>query len=164
MAKMKAQGGGEEGVTSTRFDPKKTIKVLEPEKQETNEEKAKSEPSKGKATLLRMKELIKWAAAAKSDKAAKFFTPKIMMELRNRKKLKMMRSEVNDEESRKRLSSVSTNNISLRWESSESCTTHSSSSDQISIVSSPAILVSLGHTPLYQCRSKKGNWITTDSE
>ncbi|XP_010466903.1 PREDICTED: uncharacterized protein LOC104747035 [Camelina sativa] len=162
MAKMKAQRGGGEEVTSTRFDPKKASKVLESEKQdETNKGKVKSEQSKGKATLLRMKELIKWAAAAKSDKAVKFFTPKIMVELRNRKKLKMMR-EVNNEESTKRMSSVSAN-ISLRWESSESCTTHSSS-DQISIVSSPAILVSLGPTPLYHCRSRKGNWITTDSE
>lgn len=79
MAKMKAQVG-EEQATSTRFDPKKTRKVLEPEKQdETNKEKAKSEQSKGKATLLRMKELIKWAAAAKSDKAVKFFTPKVCL-------------------------------------------------------------------------------------
>ncbi|KAL1190575.1 hypothetical protein V5N11_032854 [Cardamine amara subsp. amara] len=155
MAKMKkAQEGGEEEVTSTRFDPKKAIKVLEQEKQdETNKEKAKSEQSKSKATLSRMKELMRWAAAAKSDKALKFFTPKVMVELRNRRKLKMM----NEKES-KRMSSES-----ARWESSESCTTISSS-DHISIVSSPAILVSLGPTPLYRCRSKKGNWITTDSE
>ncbi|KAL9292618.1 hypothetical protein AtEden1_Chr3g0184351 [Arabidopsis thaliana] len=161
MAKIKAQSG-EEQVTSTRFDLKKAIRVLQPEKQDdTNKEKSKSEQSRGKATLLRMKELIKWAAAAKSDKAVKFFTPKIMMELKNRRKLKMMR-EVNEEESTKRMSSVSAN-ISLRWESSESCTTNSSS-DHISIVSSPAILVSLSPTPLYRCRSRKCNWITTDSE
>lgn len=161
MAKIKAQGG-EEQVTSTRFDLKKAIRVLQPEKQDdTNKEKSKSEQSKGKATLSRMKELIKWAAAAKSDKAVKFFTPKIMMELKNRRKLKMMR-EVNEEESTKRMSSVSAN-ISLRWESSESCTTNSSS-DHISIVSSPGILVSLSPTPLYRCRSRKCNWITTDSE
>jgi hypothetical protein len=84
-----------------------------------------------------------------------------MMELKNRRKLKMMR-EVNEEESTKRMSSVSAN-ISLRWESSESCTTNSSS-DHISIVSSPGILVSLSPTPLYRCRSRKCNWITTDSE
>lgn len=77
MAKMKAQVGEEKEVISTRFDPKKARKVLEPEKhEESNKEKAKSEHSKGKATLLRMKELIRWAAAAKSDKAVKFFTPK----------------------------------------------------------------------------------------
>jgi hypothetical protein len=77
MAKIKAQGG-EEQVTSTRFDLKKAIRVLQPEKQDdTNKEKSKSEQSKGKATLSRMKELIKWAAAAKSDKAVKFFTPKV---------------------------------------------------------------------------------------
>lgn len=79
MEKMKkAQGGEEEELTSTRFDPKKAIKVLEPEKQnETNKEKAKSEQSKAKATLSRMKELMRWAPAAKSDKALKFFTPKV---------------------------------------------------------------------------------------
>ncbi|CAH2052640.1 unnamed protein product [Thlaspi arvense] len=157
MAKVKAHGGEEE-VKSTRFDPKKTIEVVVPEKHdEISKEKAKSE-GKAKATLSRMKELIRWAAAAKSDKAAKFFTPKIV-ELRNRRKLKMTR-DANEES--KMMSSESAN-ISVRWESCESCTTLSSS-DQISIVSSPAIFVSLGPTPLYRCRSRKGNWITTDSE
>lgn len=76
MAKVNAQGHGGEEVISKRFDPKKAIKVLEPEKhEESNKEKAKSEQSKAKATLSRMKELIRWAAAAKSDKAVKFFTP-----------------------------------------------------------------------------------------
>ncbi|KAH0917641.1 hypothetical protein HID58_025301 [Brassica napus] len=159
MAKMKAQVGEEKEVPLTRFDPKKAIKALEPEKHEENKkEKVNSEKTKAKtkATLSRMKELIKWAAAAKSDKAAKFFTPKIM-ELRNGRKLKTMR-EANEES--KRMSSAS---ISLRWESCESCTT-SSSSDHISIVSAPANFDSLGPKPPYQCRSRKGNWITTDSE
>ncbi|ESQ37133.1 hypothetical protein EUTSA_v10002691mg [Eutrema salsugineum] len=161
MAKSKEKGGRgeEEEVISTRFDPKKTIKVVEPEKHDTSsKEKEKSEQGKAKATLLRMKELIRWAAAAKSDKAVKFFTPKIM-ESRNQRKLKMMR-EVNEES--KRMSCESAK-ISLRYESCESCTTLSSS-DHISIVSSPSIFVSLGPTPLYPCRSRKGNWITTDSE
>ncbi|KAF8113206.1 hypothetical protein N665_0054s0024 [Sinapis alba] len=157
MAKMKAQVGEEKEVPLTRFDQKKAIRALEPEKhEESNKEKVKSEQSKSKATLSRMKELIRWAAAAKSDKAAKFFTPKIM-ELRNRRKVKTMR-EANEES--KRISSAS---ISLRWESSESCTTLSSS-DHVSIVSAPAIFDSLGPTPPYRCRSRKGNWITTDSE
>ncbi|CAA7045797.1 unnamed protein product [Microthlaspi erraticum] len=161
MAKMKAQVGEEKEVISTRFDPKKTTKVLEPEKhEESNNEKAKSEHSKGKATLLKMKELIKWAAAAKSDKAVKFFTPK-KMEIRNQRKLKITR-DVNEES--KRMSTSESAKISLRWEScDESCTTLSSS-DHISIDSSPAIFVSLGPTPLYRCRSRKYNWITTDSE
>lgn len=80
MAKMKAQVGEEKEVPLTRFDPKKAIKALEPEKHEENKkEKVNSEKTKAKtkATLSRMKELIKWAAAAKSDKAAKFFTPKV---------------------------------------------------------------------------------------
>ncbi|KAJ0234649.1 Uncharacterized protein HA466_0272240 [Hirschfeldia incana] len=157
MAKMKAQVGEEKEVPLTRFDPKKAITALEPEKrEESNKEKAKSEQSKSKATLSRMKELIRWAAAAKSDKAAKFFTPKIL-ELRNRRKLKTTR-EANEDS--KRISSAS---ISLRWERSESYTTISSS-DHVSIVSAPAIFDSLGPTPPYRCRSRKGNWITTDSE
>ncbi|VVA98423.1 unnamed protein product [Arabis nemorensis] len=160
MAKVNAQGQGGEEVISKRFDRKKAIKVLEPEKhEESNKEKAKSEQSKAKATLSRMKELIRWAAAAKSDKAVKFFTPNKIMESRNRRKLKMMR-EVNEES--KRMSSESAK-ISLRWESCESCTTLSSS-DHISVVSSPPIVVSLGPTSVYRCRSRKGNWITTDSE
>ena len=79
------------------------------------------------------------------------------MGLRNGRKLKTMR-EANKES--KRMSSAS---ISLRWESCESCTTFSSS-DHISIVSAPANFDSLGPKPPYQCRSRKGNWITTDSE
>lgn len=159
MAKMKAQVGQEKEVPLTTFDPKKAIRALEPEEhEESNKEKVNSEQTKAKskATLSRMKELIRWAAAAKSDKAAKFFTPKIM-EFRNRRKLKTMK-EANEES--KRISSAS---ISLRWESSESRTTLSSS-DHISIVSAPAIFDSLGPTPPYRCRSRKGNWITTDSE
>ncbi|WZZ71207.1 hypothetical protein YC2023_082577 [Brassica napus] len=58
---------------------------------------------------------------------------------------------------------MSSASISLRWESCESCTTFSSS-DHISIVSAPANFDSLGPKPPYQCRSRKGNWITTDSE
>ncbi|CAH8390119.1 unnamed protein product [Eruca vesicaria subsp. sativa] len=157
MAKMKAQVAEEKEMTLTRSDPKKAIRALEPEKrEESNKDKVKSEQSKSKATLSRMKELLRWAAAAKSDKAAKFFTPKIM-ELRNRRKLKTMR-ETNEES--KRMSSAS---ISFRWESSESCKTFSSS-DHMSIVSAPANFDSLGPTPPYRCRSRKGNWITTDSE
>ncbi|KAL0655834.1 hypothetical protein Bca4012_076418 [Brassica carinata] len=79
MAKLKAQVGEEKEVPLTRFDPKKAIKAVEPEKhEESKKEKVNSEQTKAKtkATLSRMKELIKWAAAAKSDKAAKFFTPK----------------------------------------------------------------------------------------
>lgn len=78
MAKMKAQVGEEKEEPLTRFDPKKAITALESDKrEESNKEKAKSEQSKSKATISRMKELIRWAAAAKSDKAAKFFTPKV---------------------------------------------------------------------------------------
>lgn len=82
------------------------------------------------------------------------------MELKNERKLKMTR-EVNEES--KRMSTSESAKISLRWESSESCTTLSSI-DHISTVSSPAVFVSLGPTPLYRCRSRKYNWITTDSE
>ncbi|CAN8270550.1 unnamed protein product [Cochlearia groenlandica] len=157
MAKIKAQGEDEEEViTSTRFDPKKTIKVLEPKKNEekNSKEKSKTDQSKAKATLSRMRELLKWAAATKSDKALKFFTPKIM-DLRNKRK--MMR-EVNEESKRKSSSS------SESAKSCESCTTTIFCSDKNSIVTSPTIFVSLGPKPLYRCRSKKGNWITTDSE
>lgn len=78
MAKMKAQVGEEKKMPLTRSDPKKATRALEPEKrEESNKEKVKTEQSKSKATLSRMKELIRWAAAAKSDKAAKFFTPKV---------------------------------------------------------------------------------------
>ena len=61
MAKLKAQVGEEKEVPLTRFDPKKAIKALEPEKhEESKKEKVNSEQTKAKtkATLSRMKELI----------------------------------------------------------------------------------------------------------
>ncbi|KAF9688371.1 hypothetical protein SADUNF_Sadunf02G0190500 [Salix dunnii] len=116
----------------------------------------KKEKVKGdKATAMsRMKELLRWAAAAKSDKAGKFIGRKVL-QLRSRATLKAV---PDDEEL-----SIESPKISFRW-NVESCSTTSSACSAISKASSKNMdlnMLSLNSTPVHDW---KGNWITTDSE
>ncbi|KAE8664842.1 hypothetical protein F3Y22_tig00112738pilonHSYRG00639 [Hibiscus syriacus] len=90
-----------------------------------------------------MKELLRWAASAKSEKK--------------------LSKKVNGG----RLSSSESPKISFRWEA-ESCSTVSSSISGISLRNDEACnLVSLNSTVIHglnRCSTRRGNWITTDSE
>ncbi|KAA8550648.1 hypothetical protein F0562_002332 [Nyssa sinensis] len=113
-------------------------------------------------TISRMKELMKWAAAAKSEKGGKYISRKIL-QLRNRGTLKA----VPDDD---QLSNDSPK-ISFRWDE-ESCSTSSSVYSSILMASSSkndqiVNMPSLNSTPIHHrdhCTSRTGNWITTDSE
>ncbi|KAG6670928.1 hypothetical protein I3843_Q027500 [Carya illinoinensis] len=102
-------------------------------------------------TMSRMKELLRWAAAAKSGKGGKFIGRKVL-HFRNRGNL---RSVPDDDQ----LSSDSPK-ISFCWDV-ESCPTVSSTYSAISMASSsnPTQIQDKDHIT-----SRKGNWITTDSE
>ncbi|GMP90441.1 hypothetical protein CsSME_00041571 [Camellia sinensis var. sinensis] len=131
----------------------------------SEEKKDKPKGDKNKS-ISRMKELLRWAAAAKSERAAKYLVRKVM-HLRNKATLK----SVPDDD---QLSNDSPK-ISFRWDV-ESCSTTSSAHSAISMPSSKndhhqssmLNLSSLNSTPLHDiqqhCSSRTGNWITTDSE
>ncbi|KAM7265013.1 hypothetical protein ACFE04_002696 [Oxalis oulophora] len=115
------------------------------------ENKDKSNKAK---TLSRMKELIRWAAATKSEKGAKFISRKF----RNRGTLKALPGNIDDQ--------LESPKISFRWDA-ESCNSRTSSA--ISIVSSSRHknVISLTCTPNHDkdlSFNRKGNWITTDSD
>ncbi|KAL5862172.1 hypothetical protein ACOSQ3_003456 [Xanthoceras sorbifolium] len=116
-------------------------------------------------TISRMKELLRWAAAAKSDKGGKFIGRKVL-QFRNRATLKA----VPDDDQL----SMDSPKISFRWDV-ESCSTTSSAYSGISMASSSMIndqitsckMMSLSSTPIHdinRCSTRKGNWITTDAE
>ncbi|XP_010550879.1 PREDICTED: uncharacterized protein LOC104821644 [Tarenaya hassleriana] len=170
MSRMKQQAEDEQEqeqrkqVVSRRFDPNNNIKVLPvteaanlnlPAKLDDNaKEKTKNEQTKSKAAISRMKELIRWVSASKSDKAVlKFISPKIL-EFGKRSTLRRRQPEDESPE------------ISLRWESeSESFPALSSVVyAEIPSVSSPKLAVSVGSTPHYHLGLRRGNWVTTDSE
>ncbi|KAG6437938.1 hypothetical protein SASPL_102869 [Salvia splendens] len=120
---------------------------------------SKKEKTKGDKmnTIARMKVLLKWAAAARTDKGAN-----TLVERNKSAGLKVVRDE--DE-----LSNESPK-ISFRWDV-ESCSTTSSVYSAISAVASSLRhdhllgASSLNSTPLrVRGRSRPGNWITTDSE
>ncbi|XWS47100.1 hypothetical protein CRYUN_Cryun14cG0124500 [Craigia yunnanensis] len=127
----------------------------------TNEKKDKLKGDKTK-TMSRMKELLRWAAAAKSEKGGKFIGRKVL-HFWNRGALKA----VPDDD----LLSNDSPKISFRWDV-ESCSTTSSAFSGISVTSSlrndqTCNIVSLNSTPIHglnRCSSRRGNWITTDSE
>ncbi|KAJ8749499.1 hypothetical protein K2173_025694 [Erythroxylum novogranatense] len=120
------------------------------------EKKDKLKGDKTKA-ISRMKELLRWAAAAKSEKGGKFMGRKVL-NLRNRATLKA----VPDDD---QLSNDSPK-ISFRWDV-ESCSTTSSAYSAVSFASSSKFndqtlnMLSLTSTPSHD---RKRNWITTDSE
>ncbi|XP_050367117.1 uncharacterized protein LOC126785461 [Argentina anserina] len=114
-------------------------------------------------TLSRMKELIRWAAAAKSaEKGGKYIGRKVL-QFRNRGTLK----PVPDDD---QLSNDSPK-ISFRWEL-ESCSATSSAYSAISVASSlkndqSLNIQSLDSTKFQNSdhwQPKKGNWITSDSD
>ncbi|XP_024030078.1 uncharacterized protein LOC21398300 [Morus notabilis] len=129
----------------------------------TSEKKEKLKRDKAK-TMSRMKELLRWAAAAKSERAGKFIGRKVL-QFRNRGALKA----VPDDD---QLSNESPK-ISFRWDV-ESCSTISSA---YSAISAPSSLKNdstlITQRSLYSITNihhsdhnppRKGNWITTDSE
>ncbi|XP_004292380.1 PREDICTED: uncharacterized protein LOC101311157 [Fragaria vesca subsp. vesca] len=113
-------------------------------------------------TLSRMKELIRWAAAAKSaEKGGKYIGRKVL-QFRNRGTLK----PVPDDD---QLSDDSPK-ISFRWEL-ESCSTTSSAYSAISVASSSkndqVMNIQSLDTKFQDSdhwQPKKGNWITSDSD
>ncbi|XP_039021425.1 uncharacterized protein LOC120153577 [Hibiscus syriacus] len=100
-------------------------------------------------TMSRMKELLRWAASAKSEKGAK----------------------LNKKVDGRRLSMSESPKISLRLDV-ERCSTISSVISGVSMASSTndeasCSVVSLNSTVIHglnRCSSRRGNWITTDSE
>ncbi|XP_019230375.1 PREDICTED: uncharacterized protein LOC109211306 isoform X2 [Nicotiana attenuata] len=117
-------------------------------------EKAKGDKIK---TISKMKELIRWAAAAKSEKGGKYFGRK----LRDRSVLKAVPD--NDQ-----LSNDSPK-ISFRWDV-ESCSTISSAISVSSLtknehsINKPRLNSTLVHIDQCPAAARKGNWVTTDSE
>ncbi|XP_047975702.1 uncharacterized protein LOC125218141 [Salvia hispanica] len=125
---------------------------------------SKKEKTKGDKmnTIARMKVLLKWAAAARTDKGAKYIGRKVLHFRNKSAGLKVVRDE--DE-----LSNDSPK-ISFRWDV-ESCSTTSSVYSAISAVASSLRhdhllgASSLNSTPLrVRGHARPGNWITTDSE
>ncbi|KAM3683506.1 hypothetical protein ACJW31_12G152900 [Castanea mollissima] len=125
-----------------------------------NKDRLKGDKSK---TMSRMKELLRWAAAAKSEKGGKFIGRKVL-QFRNRGSLKAV---LDDDQ----LSNDSPK-ISFRWDV-ESCSTTSSAYSAMSMPASYKIndrtinITSSISTPIQDKdhnTPRKGNWITTDSE
>ncbi|XP_031403959.1 uncharacterized protein LOC116213232 [Punica granatum] len=113
------------------------------------DQKAKGDKMKA---MSRMKELLRWAAAAKTKKGGKFISRKVL-HFRNRS---VALKAVPDDD---QLSNDSPK-ISFQWDV-ESCSTASSAYSAISIASSSRIDRIGG---LLESAPRKGNWITTDSE
>ncbi|XP_022635854.1 uncharacterized protein LOC106759063, partial [Vigna radiata var. radiata] len=116
-----------------------------------------------KKPMSRMKELLRWAASAKSEKGGKFNGRKVLM-FRRRGNLKA----VPDDDQ----GCTESPKISFRWDV-ESCSTTSSVYSAISIASSSknglnqistsTLSIPPEHTG-HNKSARKGNWITTDSE
>ncbi|KAE8699545.1 hypothetical protein F3Y22_tig00110577pilonHSYRG00179 [Hibiscus syriacus] len=129
----------------------------------TDEKKERLKGDKTKA-MSRMKELLRWAAATKSDKLSGKFIGRKVLRFRNREALKGVVAANDDQ------FSYESPKISFRWDV-ESCTTTSSAFSGISTTSSrndrSCNIVSMNSTPIHglnRCSSRRGNWITTDSE
>ncbi|CAN0915481.1 hypothetical protein LINGRAHAP2_LOCUS29153 [Linum grandiflorum] len=135
---------------------RKGSSVEQDEKRSDSKLKGENISNKSKA-ISRMKELIRWAAASKSDKNGKFLGLKVLQQFRNRSAIKGIQEQ--DAMGRKNYNyNKSSNHVdsprfSLRWEVESSCSTTCS---VISMASCPAAL-------LVDDR-RKANWITTDSD
>ncbi|OMP11687.1 hypothetical protein CCACVL1_00342 [Corchorus capsularis] len=134
----------------------------------TNDRCSTSSDKKDKTkTMSRMKELLRWAAAAKSEKGGNFIGRKVM-QLRNRGALKAVGAgDDNDQFSNE------SPKISFRWdvESSTSSSVFSGIPAASSVKNIDQVckmkIVSLNSNPVHglnRCSSRRGNWITTDSE
>lgn len=121
-------------------------------------------------TMSRMKELLRWAAAAKSEKGGKFLGRKIL-QFRNRATLKAVADEDQP--------SIESPKISFRWDLESNCSTTTSVYSGISMAPSSSknidqvmmtnynVISSVSSVPIpgtSHCTPRKGNWITTDSE
>nr|KYP33403.1 hypothetical protein KK1_045744 [Cajanus cajan] len=123
----------------------------------------KDESKDKKKPMSRMKELLRWAASAKTEKGGKFNGRKVLM-FRRRGTLKA----VPDDDQ----GCTESPKISFRWDV-ESCSTTSSAYSAISLASSSkngqnqiatsSICIPPEHTG-HNNTCRKGNWITTDSE
>ncbi|CAK9163463.1 unnamed protein product [Ilex paraguariensis] len=122
-----------------------------------NKDKAKADKSK---TISRMKELLRWAAAAaRSEKGGNYISRKVL-HFRNRATLKAVPYD-------DQLSNDSPK-ISFRWDVGSFSTT-SSAFSAISLASftkneQSMDMPSLNSTPIHHRDPRRGNWITTDSE
>ncbi|GAB2262744.1 hypothetical protein Droror1_Dr00003741 [Drosera rotundifolia] len=116
--------------------------------------------NKTKVLMLRMKDIFRWAAAAKSQNAKKYIGQKVLP-FRSKGSFKGV--------SRDDQLSYDSPRISLRWDA-ESCSTTSSIISAASVpcpektshnyATSSALIVD----GIDQCVWRKGSWITTDSE
>ncbi|XP_039032580.1 uncharacterized protein LOC120167714 [Hibiscus syriacus] len=130
----------------------------------TDEKKERLKGDKTK-TMSRMKELLRWAAATKSEKLSGKFIGRKVLQFRNREAPKGVVAANDDQ------FSYESPKISFRWDV-DSCTTTSSAFSGMSMTSSSrndrsCNIVSMNSTPmngLNRCSSRRGNWITTDSE
>ncbi|XP_043707083.1 uncharacterized protein LOC122656568 [Telopea speciosissima] len=149
---------------------------------ESSEKRDQPKGNKAKA-ISRMKELLRWAAAAKAEKGGKYISRKLLY-FRTRGALK---EAAHDDDS-----SLSSPKISFRWDIG-SCSTSSSAYSGFSFTSSstktdrtqikPLVTKSAAHNVSVpdsstnkdaiasnqdsdeQCTSRRGgNWITTDEE
>ncbi|KAJ8558228.1 hypothetical protein K7X08_004994 [Anisodus acutangulus] len=127
------------------------------------EKKEKSEGDKAKM-ISRMKELLRWAAAAKSENKGSKYIGRKVFNFRNRATLKA----VPDDD---QMSNDSAK-VSFRWEV-ESCSTTSSAYSAMSMPnpstknheqSISINFASVNSTPIHIDHCPKLNWITTDSE
>ncbi|XP_055811774.1 uncharacterized protein LOC129881674 isoform X2 [Solanum dulcamara] len=130
----------------------------------TNDHKDGAETIKGdktKMSISKMKELLRWAAAAKTDKGTKYITRKIF-NFRNRATLKAVADD-------DQLSNDSPK-ISFRWDAESCSTTYSamsipnSSTTKNHEQSIQINFASVNSTPIHIDHCPKLNWITTDSE
>lgn len=122
------------------------------------EKKDKCKGADKAKTISKMKELLRWAAATKSDKGSKYKSRKVF-NFRNRAALKA----VPDDD---QLSNDSPK-ISFRWDVESCSTTYSAVSMPNSSTNNESIQVnvaSLNSTPIHIDHCPKLNWITTDSE
>ncbi|XP_049360716.1 uncharacterized protein LOC125825417 [Solanum verrucosum] len=125
------------------------------------EKKEKTKGDKAKMSISKMKELLRWAAAAKTDKGTRYITRKVF-NFSNRATLKAVADDG-------QLSSDSPK-ISFRWDA-ESCSTAysamsmpNSSTTKNHEQSIQINFASVNSTPIHIDHCPKLNWITTDSE
>ncbi|XP_022156893.1 uncharacterized protein LOC111023725 [Momordica charantia] len=141
----------------TRVLPITDASIVEQCSNKTDKKVMPNGESKNKAKS-RMKELLRWAMASKSEKGGRFITGKASR-MRNRETLK---AGPDDDRT-----SNDSPKISFRWET-ESCSTVSSAYSSISAVSSLRnCSLTLGSTAIQEINHyypRKGSWITTDSE
>lgn len=129
---------------------------------DTTETKDQTKGDK-KKPMSRMKELLRWAASAKTEKGGKFNGRRVLM-FRRRGTLK----PIPDDDQ----GCTDSPKISFRWDV-ESCSTTSSAYSALSIASSSkngpnqiaTSTISIPHEHTSHSNTcRKGNWITTDSE